>query len=195
MLFRSGCDAVVLRTTDLLHERRQPVPLAEQVAALTRTVAYPTYLSWRGLLDRETPRRPEPDRPAGPPSARGGAWKFGFTGARCTACGFLHLPPLLVCRSCGADDMEPVPAARLRGAVATYTVDRLAYSPSPPVVDVVVDFAVGTFGQGGRCTLEMADADPETVEVGTPVEVVFRRLFTAGRVHNYFWKARVVSQA
>lgn len=181
-----GCDGLLLRTTDLLPSRRAGRPVADQLAS-GREVPYPTYLSWRGLLERELPRRPEPDRPAGPPSSRAGAWKFGFTGSRCTACGFLHLPPLRVCRACAAvDAMEPVAATELVGRVATFTVDRLAYSPSPPVVDVVVDFE-----GGGRTTLEVADADPDAVGVGTEVGLAFRRLFTAGAVHNYFWKAKV----
>ena len=73
------------------------------------------------------------------------------------------------------------------GTVATFTVDRLAFSPSPPLVDAVVDF-----DGGGRYALEVADADPDRLAVGSRVELVFRRLFTAGGVHNYFWKARVV---
>jgi hydroxymethylglutaryl-CoA synthase len=181
-----GCDGLLLRTTDLLRERRSPRPVADQLAG-GRTVPYPTYLSWRGLLDRELPRRPEPDRPAGPPSARAAAWKFGFSGSRCTSCGFLHLPPLRVCRGCGSvDAMEQASGASLQGSVATFTVDRLAFSPSPPVVDVVVDFH-----GGGRTTLEVADADPDAVVVGAEVGLAFRRLFTAGNVHNYFWKAVV----
>ena len=135
-----GCDGVLLQTTDLLPERRARRPVGAQLES-GREVDYPTYLSWRGLLERELPRRPEPDRPAGPPSARAEGWKFGFTGSRCTECGFLHLPPLRVCRACSAADaMETVSGADLTGSVATFTVDRLAYSPSPPVVDVVVDF-------------------------------------------------------
>lgn len=182
-----GSDVWLLRTTDLLAERRQQVPLEMQLARGV-PVPYTTYLSWRGLLARETPRRPEPDRPAGPPSLRRVGWKFGFTGARCTECGFVHLPPVAVCRGCGAtQQMEPAQASRLRGRVATYTVDRLAYSPSPPVVDVVVDF-----DGGGRCAVEVADADPTSIEVGTQVEMTFRSLFVAGGVHNYFWKAKVV---
>lgn len=181
-----GCDGLLLRTTPALLGRRSRRPVAEQSAS-GRPVAYPTYLAWRGLLERELPRRPEPDRPAAPPSARAGSWKFGFSGTRCRACGFLHLPPLRVCRACGAvDDMDDVSAADLDGTVATFTVDRLAFSPSPPVVDVVVDFA-----GGGRTTLEVADADPDAVAVGSSVDLTFRRLFTAGAVHNYFWKARV----
>jgi len=187
-----GCDALLLRTTAALPARRQPRPVAQQLAG-GQTVAYPTYLSWRGLLDRELPRRPEPDRPAAPPSTRSAGWKFGFAGSRCTDCGFVHLPPLRVCRGCGATDhMEEVVGAELTGTVATFTVDRLAYSPSPPVVDVVVDFD-GPTGPAGRTSLEVADADAAAVDIGARVDLVFRRLFTAGGVHNYFWKARVVS--
>lgn len=187
-----GCDALVLRTTDLLPARRQPRAVGVQLEA-GRPVPYVTYLSWRGLVERELPRRPEPDRPAAPPSRRSAAWKFGFTGTRCTDCGFVHLPPLRVCRGCGAvDHMEDVVGADLTGTVATFTVDRLAYSPSPPVIDVVVDFD-GASGPAGRTSLEVADADADAVDIGARVDLVFRRLFTAGGVHNYFWKARVLS--
>jgi uncharacterized OB-fold protein len=81
--------------------------------------------------------------------------------------------------------MADHPAAGLTGTVVTFTVDRLAYSPSPPLIDVVVDF-----DGGGRCTLELTDARPEDVAVGLRVEPTFRRLSTTAGVHNYFWKVR-----
>jgi len=180
-----GCDAFLLRTTELLAERRQASPVAAQLAS-SREVDHLTYLSWRGLVELELPRRPEPDRPAGPPAGRATGWKFGFNGSRCTSCEMAHLPPQRVCRGCGAqDEMSVVPGTRLVGKVATYTVDRLAFSPSPPVLVVVVDF-----DGGGRASLELADADPNALGVGDRVELTFRRFFTAGNVHNYFWKAR-----
>jgi 3-hydroxy-3-methylglutaryl CoA synthase/uncharacterized OB-fold protein len=182
-----GCDALMLQTTDLLPARRQRIPVATQLDA-GRPVPYATYLSWRGLLVREAPRRPEPDRPAGPPSARGEHWKFAFTGSACTACGFVHLPPARVCHRCGAiDEMESVSRAEATGRIATYTVDRLAFSPSPPLVSAVIDF-----DDGGRYALEVADADPAALQVGNRVGLTFRCLFTAGGVHNYFWKARLL---
>ncbi|MEU6375789.1 hydroxymethylglutaryl-CoA synthase [Streptomyces sp. NPDC046909] len=186
-----GCDALVLRTTDALVDRRQARSVQQQLQG-GREVDYTRYLSWRGLVEVEPPRRPEPQPPAAPPSGRTTGWKFGLTGSRCTLCGFVHLPPARVCRGCASvDTMEPLPAADLRGRVRTHTVDRLAYSPSPPMVEVVVD--LGGPG-GGRSTFEVADADMDTIGVGASVGLVFRRLFTAGGVHNYFWKAHVQAE-
>jgi uncharacterized OB-fold protein len=69
--------------------------------------------------------------------------------------------------------------------VATFTLDRLAHSLNPPTVNVVVDFA-----GGGRFLCEMTDCEPEKVAIGDEVEMTFRRMHSAGGVHNYFWKAR-----
>lgn len=179
-----GCDAMVLRTTAQLSGARQPRPLSDQRAE-GAVVEHLRYLSWRGLVAVEPPRRPEPDRSAAPPASRAARWKFGLTGSRCRHCGFTHLPSVRVCRSCRAtDEMDPAPASRLSGTVVTYTVDRLAFSPSPPMVQAVIDV-----DGGGRCTLEVADARPDQLRVGARVRFSFRRLFTAGAVHDYFWKA------
>jgi hydroxymethylglutaryl-CoA synthase len=183
-----GCDALIFKTTERLQDTRSTPPLDDQLPQ-GRDIRYATYLSWRGLIERETPRRPEPDRPAGPPAARSESWKFAFVGSRCRSCGRIHVPPTRVCSACHAvDQMDRAPLARRAGTVATYTVDRLAYSPSPPMIDVVVDF-----DGGGRYTLELTDAAPDEVEIGTRVEMTFRRLYTSGGVHNYFWKARPIS--
>jgi hydroxymethylglutaryl-CoA synthase len=180
-----GCDAAVLRTTDRIAGARRGPTVAEQLEG-GREVTYATYLSWRGLLEREPPRRPDPERPAGPPAARAEAWKFAFVGSRCRQCGHVHVPPRRVCVGCGAvDEMDRAPLADKQGTVATYTVDRLAFSPSPPMIDAVVDF-----DGGGRYTLEVTDAAPDEVDIGTRLELTFRRLYTTGGVHNYFWKVR-----
>jgi uncharacterized OB-fold protein len=73
------------------------------------------------------------------------------------------------------------------GTIATFTIDRLAYSPSPPVVFAVVDF-----DGGGRLPVELTDVDLDQVQIGARVALTFRKLFTADGIHNYFWKARVV---
>ena len=77
--------------------------------------------------------------------------------------------------------------ADVAGTVVTFTVDRLAYSPSPPIVFAVVDF-----DGGGRLPVELTDVDADDVAIGDRVEMTFRRLSTADGIHNYFWKARPV---
>jgi len=187
-----GADAVVLRTTAALtavQESRREAglrPVAELVTEGRSDLAYAVFLSWRGQLHREPPRRPDPERPDAPASLRGEGWKFGFNASRCTACGFRHLPPTRICLSCQAiDQMEPERMADLQGTVATWTIDHLAFSLSPPLVGAVIDF-----DGGGRYRGEMTDVDPGEVAVGTRVAMTFRRLYSTDGMHNYFWKAR-----
>lgn len=184
-----GADALVFRATDALAAGRPSPSLADQLAAGGAPLPYPTFLTWRGLLRREPPRRPDPLRPTAPASHRGEAWKFAFSASRCLACGRRHLPPQRVCLECHAvDQMELERLADTPGTIATYTLDRLAFSLHPPVVVAVVDF-----DGGGRFQCELTDVDPASVAIGQRVEMTFRRLFTAEGVHNYFWKAKPIA--
>jgi hydroxymethylglutaryl-CoA synthase len=83
--------------------------------------------------------------------------------------------------------MDPVDRADAQATIATYTIDRLAYSPSPPIV-----FAVLDFDGGGRFPVELTDVDPDQVAIGDRVTMTFRKLFTADGIHDYFWKAKPV---
>jgi len=177
-----GADASVWRATGASH---RPSGIAAQIGGGGR-VSYPTFLTWRGFVKREPPRRPDPQAPEAPPARRAEAWKFAFTGSRCQACGARHLPPQRVCVKCHAvDKMAPDRLADTPATIATFTVDRLAFSPSPPMVVAVLDFE-----GGGRFQSEMTDVDPKVVKIGDRVTMTFRRLITAGGVHNYFWKAK-----
>lgn len=186
VVLADGATAMLLRTTDALNSRRQRVAVADQIEAGSDQLSYSDFLTWRGFLDREPPRRPDPSGAAAPPAWRSVEYKYGFVGHRCTTCGTLHLPAVRVCINCKAiDQMEDAPMADALGRIATFTIDRLAYSPSSPVVAVVVDF-----DGGGRFTCELTDAYSSDIAVGDEVEMTFRRILTARGIHNYFWKAR-----
>ena len=173
-----GADAVVLRTTGALASSRPWRPVAAQVAA-GAPVSYGRYLHWRGLLPVEPPRRPEPARVSSSAATRNARWKYGFE-AGVGADGAVHLPP-------GPADAVRTAAADAAGTVVTFTVDRLSYSPSPPLVFAIVDF-----DSGGRLPVELTDVDAAEVAIGDRVEMTFRRLATGDGIHNYFWKARPV---
>jgi hydroxymethylglutaryl-CoA synthase len=176
-----GADAAVFRTTGALAGYCPARPVAAQLAA-GAPVSYGTYLRWRGMLQSEPPRRPAPARTSASAASRGLDFKFGFVGSAGPD-GTVRLPP-------SALDDGRRPMADATGTIVTYTVDRLAYSPSPPVVFAVVDF-----DGGGRLPVELTDVDEDELAVGGRVEMTFRRLFTADGIHNYFWKARPVRDA
>ncbi len=187
-----GADAFVLRTTDALRGAQRSraeagVPsVAEQVAAGRDDLPYATFLTWRGQMRREPPRRPDPERPGAPTVHRSEGWKYAFVASRCLVCGFRHMPPTRACLSCHAiDQMQPERLADVAGTVATFTIDHLAFSLSPPVVGVIVDF-----DGGGRYRCEMTDVEASELAIGDRVAMTFRRVWTAQGVHNYFWKAR-----
>jgi hydroxymethylglutaryl-CoA synthase len=151
-----------------------------------RQVAYGQYLTWRGVLDIEPPRRPAPVRPAAPPSWRNRRWKYGTVAGQCNSCGRVNAPPAELCSSCGTrDDFTDRRLALSGGIASSVTVDHLAYSPSPPIVagNVLIE-------GGGRLQIEMTDCRPDEIGDGQRVEFVFRRLYSAEGVHDYFWKVR-----
>jgi len=182
-----GADAVVLRTGDALASRQPVRPVADQVAS-GAPITYAKFLTWRGQLTPEPPRRPEPARVSSTAAHRNEDWKFGFVGSKDRTSGAVHLPPSRISMEGGAvDDMDPIAMADAVGTVVTSTIDRLAYSPSPPIVFAVVDF-----DGGGRYPVELTDTDADEIRAGSRVEMTFRRLFSADGIHDYFWKARPV---
>jgi hydroxymethylglutaryl-CoA synthase len=182
-----GVDVLVFRTTSAISAWEPRRTVVDQIGA-TADLPYGKFLAWRGMLTPEPPRRPEPLRVQSPPAWRAKDWKFGFVGSRDRSSGAVHLPPARVSMVGGAvDDMEPLKMADSEGTIVTFTVDRIAYSPSPPIVFAVVDF-----DKGGRFPVELTDVDADTLSVGDKVEMTFRRLYSADGIHDYFWKARPV---
>ncbi len=182
-----GADVLVFRTTGALASWTPTRPVATQAAA-GRPLAYGKFLSWRGMVTVEPPRRPEPGRVSASAAFRSTDWKFAFVASRDRSSGALHFPPARVSRDGGAvDDMEPAPMADAVGTIVTFTVDRMVYSPSPPVVFAVVDF-----DGGGRFPVELTDVGADEVGIGDRVEMTFRRLYTADDLPDYFYKAKPV---
>ena len=185
MAAADGVEVMILRTTEAIADHHPPSSISAQIAA-GGSLSYGRFLAWRNLVEVEPPNRPAPARPSSSAANRRSDWKYGFTGSRDRASGMVHLPPARVSEKGGAaDEMDPAPMAHTTGTVASFTVDRLAYSPSPPTVFAVVDF-----DGGGRTPLELTDVDADEVHAGMRVVPTFRRLYTADDIHNYFWKAR-----
>jgi uncharacterized OB-fold protein len=187
VVLADGAEVLLFRTTAAITGYTPAHDLETQVE-LGGELPYGKFLSWRQMVTVEPPRRPEPARVSGSAAGRSEEWKLGFVGSRDRSTGALHLPPSRVSMDGGAlDDMEAAPMADVPATIVTFTIDKLAYSPSPPIVFAVVDF-----DGGGRFPVELTDTDPDAVKIGDRVEMTFRRLFTADGIHDYYWKARPV---
>jgi hydroxymethylglutaryl-CoA synthase len=187
VVLADGVDVLLFRTTDAVASYRPARSVATQVTN-GAPLAYGKFLSWRGIVSLEPPRRPEPDRISASVSGRSEEWKYAFVGSRDTESGELHLPPARVSRvGDSVDSMAQAPMSEVEGTIALFTVDRIAFSLSPPITFAVVDF-----DGGGRHPVELTDVDVDALQIGDRVEMTFRKLFTADDIHNYFWKARPV---
>ncbi len=146
-------------------------------------------------MHREPPRRPDPERPGAPTVHRSEEWKYALRGesrVHGLRVSPTHAPrprgPRLNCHA--IDQMQPERLADVPGTVATFTIDHLAFSLSPPVIGVIIDF-----DGGGRFRCELTDARPDELSIGDRVSMTFRRIWTAQGVPTNFWKARPLAGA
>ncbi|MFE2734930.1 OB-fold domain-containing protein [Streptomyces sp. NPDC056723] len=178
-----GADAIILRAADTIVDAR-PRPLRDALG-VGAVINYPQYLLWRRRIVGERPRRPDPDRPSAPFAWRNRRYKLSMIGGRCRTCGAVQYPLPEVCYRCRtADGFDPVPAGDRAARIVTFTVDRLAFSPSPPLVSAIV-----AFEDGGRLQCELTDVRGP-LDVGDEVVPTFRRGATVDGIHNYVWKMR-----
>jgi uncharacterized OB-fold protein len=100
-------------------------------------------------------------------------------GVRCRSCARRLFPPAQTCPSCGSRDLEPERLPRT-GTVVTQTRDRV-YPVASSTGMAVVDL-----DGGGRFYGQVVPS--ATVEIGTRVRLVPRRLHDGGGAAQYFWK-------
>ena len=188
--FAEGLDVILLEVTEAISRLGKRKGVQGYLKIKNDQTSYSDYLKWRDLLKTEPPRRPETERPSAPALYRGYNQNLSFTGSKCRSCGTPQFPKQRVCIQCQTkDEMDDYCFVGQSAKVTTFTLDYLAASPAPPMLVAVVDFDAG-----GRIICEVTDCNPKEIEIGMNVEMTFRRLYEAGGISNYFWKARPIRQ-
>ena len=182
--YGDGCTAILLQVTENIEKNRPARTVQQKIAHKNSDLPYGKYLKWKDFLDCEPQRRPDQERSSLPDFFRNYQKNNAMFGTVCKHCGTPQFPPQRVCANCHAvDEMEPYCFLGKKATVRTYTLDGQSISKDPPNYLVVVDFA-----GGGKMMTYMVDCKADEVHVGMEVELSFRKLFTAGGVHTYFWK-------
>jgi uncharacterized OB-fold protein len=102
-------------------------------------------------------------------------WTGGKVGElrfqRCQQCGYYNHPATPLCPMCHAKALE-YEAVSGRATLWTYTVNYQAWMPGPELPFVVAIVAIPEQA-GLRLTTNLVDVEPEDLEIGMELEVVF----------------------
>lgn len=189
--FGNGSDALLFQVTEEIEKvKGQRRGIKRYLRSKRELNSYERYLTFRSLISPEKGIRGE----AIPYTALSLIWRdrkeiLGLCGTQCKKCGTPQYPAQRVCVNpdCGAvDQMEPYRFSDKKARVFSFTGDLLAFTPNPPGIYAVIDF-----DGGGRYWFDVTDCDIESLEIGMPVEMSFRRRYTdeKGGIVGYFWKA------
>jgi uncharacterized OB-fold protein len=90
---------------------------------------------------------------------------------RCQDCGYYIHPPAPICPRCHSKNLAPE-AVSGRATLFTYSVNHQAWMPGPELPYIVAIVAIPE-QDGLRLTTNLVDVEPDSIEIGMPLEVVF----------------------
>ncbi len=190
-----GVEAFILQVTDAIEKLPVRRGITGHLASKKMMEGYNAYMTWRAIVPQEEARRPTKT-----PARLSAMWRenkqqIGLWGIKCRKCGTVQYDdgaaattPIRICANCGAqDDFDDYNFSRKKATVFSYTHDNLAPVSDPPASVVLIDFE-----GGGRAFFDLTDRDPAELQVGSEVEMTFRRMQVNRGLSVYHWKARPV---
>jgi len=90
---------------------------------------------------------------------------------RCTQCSEFQFYPRIICTNCASENLEWIKASGL-GKVVTFTVVRRAVSEAY-AADVPYVVGLIRLDEGPTMMSNVVQCTPESLEIGSPVQVVF----------------------
>jgi 3-hydroxy-3-methylglutaryl CoA synthase len=192
--YGTGGDALYFEITDQIEKTNGAMGVQGHLGLKKNLDNYAKYLVFRNLIPVEVGIRGE-EKPFMRLSSiqREGQTLTALCGSKCKQCDTPQYPKHRVCINpeCGAiDQMENYFFYDKVGHITSYTGDNLAFSWDPPGMYGLIDFE-----EGGRLYLDITDSDLDSLKVGTPVKMSFRRRYVDEQrgTYAYFWKAVPVS--
>lgn len=188
--FGQGADVLIFEATDAIGSQRPRLGVSGWLSRRREDSNYMQYLFFRNLITLDRGARAEFDQKQ-PATAlwRNRKTVFALVGGKCSKTGTVQFPKTdlsVNSNEHAQGTQEDYPLAEVPAKIFTYTADSLTYSPNPPNYYGHVEFE-----GGGRWMFEFADVEPEQVEVGADMRMMFRikAYDEQRRFRRYFWKA------
>ena len=116
--------------------------------------------------------------------------RYRLEAAKCNGCSEVLYPPRLVCPECGGREFTPEVLPR-DGKIVTYTVIRVP--PAGFTEQTPLPLALVELENGVRLMVQIGDIeDPESIEMGMPVRLEFRRVSWDGDAGVIFYGHKAV---
>jgi 3-hydroxy-3-methylglutaryl CoA synthase len=188
--FGNGSDVLFLQVTEEIRKLGERRGIKKHLAHRKELDNYEKYLAFSDMVPIEKGLRAKDVSYAQVSTT----WRerksiFALKGCKCKRCGTPQFPYQRICvkAGCGAiDEMEDYRFSDKGAILFTYTGDNLAFSISPPAIYGIVNFE-----GGGRYWFDLTDCELDSLKVGMPVEMSFRKRYNDEvlGIGTYFWKA------
>jgi uncharacterized protein len=104
--------------------------------------------------------------------------RYNLIGSKCSQCGKVFFPKRVICPECRRrGKIEDIKLSG-KGKIYTYSVINTPTEEFKTLAPYVV--AIIELEEGTKITSQIVDCDPEKIEIGDEVEVVFRKIRTEG---------------
>ncbi len=182
--YGDGADALLFKATGKAAPQHSTVK--EMLANKLMITSYSRFLSYKGILEAQ-PGEPFRLMPSASVTWREQELSFGSMAANArTAARWPTRFRGYATSAIRKINYEEVRIAEMKGKVFTFSRDYLAGRSDDPIIcQTVVEM-----DNGMRFYGLMTDCDPGKVELGMPVELMFRRIYEGAGFHNYYWKVR-----
>ncbi|NPV28023.1 MAG: Zn-ribbon domain-containing OB-fold protein [Firmicutes bacterium] len=123
--------------------------------------------------------------------------RYRLEAQKCKKCGIINFPPKGVCIACGDSNEFELVQLSGKGTIYSYTIISGGGAPPEFAEEAVVrgsyPVAVVELAEGPKVIAQMVDAKREDLEIGKPVEMVTRKIYTEEGVIRYGYKFRPAS--
>lgn len=117
--------------------------------------------------------------------------RYNLIGSKCTNCGGVYFPPRVICPKCRRKGNIENIQFKGKGKIHSYSIVRTPTDDFKKIAPYPV--AIIELDEGAKLTTQLVDCDIDNIEIGDPVEVVFRKIREDGEdgVISYGFKFKI----